>query len=74
MSSPSQSSILIPEPLRRRERPSQAEALPAAEPEEWLRGLSMRQAEELLDQMERQGQPALALTFDEATGFAVRCR
>jgi hypothetical protein len=46
----------------------------AAAPEEWVVGLSMREAEELLDQMERRGEPILAVRFEEATGFAVRTR
>ena len=41
--------------------------------EEWIVGLTLSQAEALLDQLECQGCNVLALSFDEKTGFAVRC-
>ena len=47
---------------------------PTPPSEEWVVGLSLREAEELLDRLESQGRKALAVSYDEKTGFAVRCR
>jgi hypothetical protein len=55
-----------------RELASRPEPTPPSE--EWVVGLSLPEAEQLLDQLEHQGQKALAVAFDEKTGFAIRCR
>jgi hypothetical protein len=47
---------------------------PTPPAEEWITGLTLRQAEELLDRLEHEGRKPLAVAFDEKTGFAVRCR